>query len=249
MGRRRRRASSRKTHSLAYLLSRQPKTLEKHRYYPLLMSYFAGSPRLRELRISRRCYGILNQGTIHPDHLNHFFLTYRLPKEPFFPLFFQIKRDYQRERERKQEERHEYILESMRRLPEGTLAFIKYLGYLEAHYHSRNRYPLWQRYIFPTTKKKAREYHAYSSLQWMGLFRNHLRRLHDRYPQMNDTFMERLVACFLLEWVPEDLPPRWPPATEITARYRRLSLRHHPDHGGDPQVFIHLQGARDVLLS
>ena len=249
MRRRRRRALSRKIYSLAYLLSRQPKTLTKHRQYPLLMSYFYASARLQDLRISRQCYTVLNQGKVHPDHLNHFYLTHGLPKEPFFPLFLKIKRDYERERERKQEERHEYLLESMRRLPEGTRAFIKYLGYLEAHYHSRGRYPLWQQHIFPATKKQAQEYHTYTQLQWMELFRDHLLRLQSRYPGMSSLVVERLIACFLLEWVPEELPPRWPPATEITARYRRLSLRHHPDLGGDPRVFVYLKGARDVLLS
>jgi curved DNA-binding protein CbpA len=31
------------------------------------------------------------------------------------------------------------------------------------------------------------------------------------------------------------------------AHYRRQSMRHHPDRGGDARMFVELQRARDVL--
>jgi curved DNA-binding protein CbpA len=35
----------------------------------------------------------------------------------------------------------------------------------------------------------------------------------------------------------------------VTAAYRRLSMQHHPDRGGDATVFVELKAARDVLES
>lgn len=238
---------TRKTYTLEYLLSRQPKTLARHRNYALLVSHLYASERLRALRVSRRCYSLLHNARIEPENLSHFYRTYGLPKEPFFPLFFQIKRDYLRELERKREDRRRYILDEMRRLPAPTLAFIKYLGHLEAYYHSRGRYPLWQRYIFPTTKKQVRGYSAYGMSEWLGLFRGHLDRLGKHYPELGRRHTDRLLACFVLDWLPPEIPPQWPGPQEVTARYRRLSMLHHPDRGGDPNIFLELKRAKDLL--
>jgi hypothetical protein len=247
MRRRRHAHNSRKTYTLEYLLSRQPKTLSKHRHYGLLISHLYASQRLLNLRVSRRCFSVLHDAQIKPENLQYFYLTYGLPKEPFFPLFFQIKRDYLRERERKREERRQYILNEMRRLPAPTLAFIKYLGYLEAYYHSRGRSPLWQRYIFPTTKKQVRGYAAKGTPEWLGLFREHLDRLGKQYPGLGKRYSDRLLACFVLDCIPPEIPPAWPRPAEVTARYRRLSLLHHPDRGGDSDIFLELKRAKDIL--
>lgn len=247
MRRRRHARRSRKTYTLEYLLSRQPKTLARHRHYGLLVSHLLASERLRNLKVSRRCYSLLHNARIEPDTLQYFYLTYGLPKEPFFPLFFQIKRDYFRELERKREERRQFILREMRRLPAPTLAFIKYLGHLEAYYHSRGRYPLWQRYIFPTTKKQVRGYSAYGTAEWLGLFREHLDRLGKHYPGLGKRHTDRLLACFVLDWLPSEIPPAWPRPAEVTACYRRLSMLHHPDRGGDSDTFLELKKARDLL--
>lgn len=199
--------------------------------------------------MSRRCYSLLDNAQIEPGNLQYFYLTYGLPKDPFFPLFFQIKRDYLRDQERKREERRQFILGEMRRLPAPTLAFIKYLGHLEAYHHSRGRHPLWQRYLFPTTKKQVRGYAAYSASEWLGLFREHLHRLEKHYPGLGNRHTDRLLACYVLDCLPPEIPPAWPPAKEVTIRYRRLSMLHHPDRGGNPDTFLELKRARDLLLS
>jgi hypothetical protein len=202
---------------------------------------------LSSVRFSRRCYSLLNNARIAPHNLAHFYRTYRLPEDPFFPLFFKIKRDYLEERARVREARRQYILDTMRSLPPHVLGFIKYLGHLEKRYTAGGSYPLWQKNLFPATKKQARAYAGYELTDWVGVFRLHLRLLRDRYPALSPAFCEKLLACFVLEYLPTQIPPVWPGRPAVQLQYRRLSLEHHPDRGGDPRGFIELQWAREVL--
>lgn len=246
--RRRRRTSSARTYSLAYLLSRQPKTLAKHGQYAVMLAQFSSSERLQGLRISRRCYTLLHQARIAPHNLGNFYRTYRLPADPFFPLFFAIKRDYLAGRERATEERRQYILAAVRALPRDTLTRIKYLGYLERHYNAAGGSPVWQKQLFPGSRKKADAYARFTPSDWHALFRDHLGMLVDRYPRLTRTIADRVLACFVLGMIPEMIPPARPSPPVIARTYRRLSLLHHPDRGGDPTLFISIKRARDVLV-
>jgi len=216
------------------------------------MRFYHASEALQALRFSRRCYSLLHHAGVPPENLQHFYRTYRLPKDPFFPLFFTIKRDYLDAQERKREERRQYILSGMRELPGPVLTFVKYLGYLEEHYNRSGRHPVWQEHLFPGSKKRLHEYQSYSELAWLRSFRRHLGRLGERYPGLHREFTDRILACYLLECIPAELPPRLPPAwpgpATVQAQYRRLSKRHHPDRGGDGALFVELKRARDRLL-
>ncbi len=246
--RRARRSRSRRTYSLSYLLSRQPKTLRKHRDYAVMIGHLYASKRLQQLRISRRCYTLLHHARIASHNLHHFYRTYRLPADPFFPLFFSIKRDYLAERERIREERRRYIQGAVRSLPPPTLSGIKYLGYLERHYNAAGLSPLWQEHIFPSSKKQADAFSRYDRSAWLDLFDRHLQRLEQRYRDLAPVITRRVHACLVLGLVPARIPPPRPTANEVARRYRSLSLVHHPDRGGDPVLFIQIKRARDALL-
>lgn len=241
---RRRRA---RIYTLGYLLSRQPKTLRKHPDFGRMMDRYTASPRLQLVRFSRRCYSLLQRATVRPENLPFFYRTYRLPADPFFALFFSIKRDYFAEREQQKEARRQYILARMRNLPPATLSVVKYLGYLERHYHSTGRSPLWQTALFPRSKRAADRLGTLSNAEWIDLFRRHLAALAERYPAMTPTVRERVLACFVLEIAPSGFPPGRPAAASVNRAYRRLSLVHHPDRGGNAAMFIELKRARDVL--
>jgi len=213
-----------------------------------MISHFNASERLKTLRVNRRCYSLLNHARIAPHNLHHFYRTYRLPANSFFPLFFTIKRSYLGERERIREERHRYILARIRSLPEPTLTTVRYLGYLERHYNSADRSPVWQKHFFPTSKKKADTYGSYDVAAWLALFRRHLALLTRRYPGVTDVVADRILASFLLELTPDSIPPARPSRRDISCNYRRLSLIHHPDRGGDARMFIKIKQARDALV-
>lgn len=245
--RRRRRSSGRRTYSIAYLLARQPKGLARRPGYAEMMRIYHASERLKAVRFSRRCYSLLHAAKIDPQDLYNFYRTYRLPESPFFPLFFAAKRSWLAERERVREARQAAIRERVRALPAPTLAMIRYLGYLERHYNAAGRSPLWQALIFPGSKKEADSLARLTTIEWLARFGRHLEAMVERYRGVPDDLAERVLALYLLELTPTEIPPPAPPADEIARTYRRLSLLHHPDRGGDPTMFIRIKRARDVL--
>ncbi len=238
-------AQPQRRYTLRYLLSRQPKTLAKHRDYPRLEAYLEQDAALGRFRMSRRCYSLLHNARIKEHNLHHFFRTYRAPRHPFFLLFLQIKNDYAAERERVRYERYRYILERMRALPEPVVEFIRYLGHLENFYNPAGEHPLWQAHLFPSTKKRVHSLARYSDLDWIALFRAHLKRMQERYHEFR--LAEQLLACYILDCVPANRPPQLPPPPRVKRAYRALSLRHHPDHGGEARIFLELKRAYELL--
>lgn len=255
----RRRTRPAKTYTIAYLLSRQPKTLSKRPEYPLLLTHYHASDRLKRLRFSRRCYSLLNHARISPQNLHHLYRTYHLPADPFFPLFLTAKRAYLAERARIKEERRQYILERMRSLPPEVLATVRYLGHLERNLNAAGRSPVWQAELFPSSKKAANELAARSSADWDCAVARHLAALRRRYTRLAPSVVERVLACHVLGLIPDPgraqsatcrtlrIPPD-PSDEEVVRRYRTLSLLYHPDRGGDQARFIEIKRARDLLI-
>ena len=218
------RRRSTRAYSIAELLARQPRSLAKDQNYATMVSHYESSERLRRLRVNRRCYSLLHNARIEPHNLHHFYRTYRLPENPFFPLFFAIKRNYLSERDRTREQRRRYILERMRSLPAPVLDCIRYVGYLERSYNGAGNSPVWQRHVFAGSKKRADAYTRFDRREWLSLFAIHLDLLQDRYPGLTDVICQRVLACFTLGIVPQRIPPARPAADEIARVYRRLSL-------------------------
>jgi len=213
-----------------------------------MIEYYELSPRLRNLRISRRCYSLLNRATVDPQNLKYFYRTYRLPRDPFFPLFFLIKRDYQKKQVQRKEERTAFIAGKMRSLPEEIIGFIKSLAVYEQRLHRRNQYPVWSALIFPKTKKRAREYAYFSILEWVALLREYCDHLEERYPAHTTAYSDQLIACFILNCTPDTEPPFLPHRSLVNQSYRMLSKRYHPDRGGNPEYFMKIKWARDTLV-
>lgn len=213
-----------------------------------MMAHFRLSPVLKRLRVTRRCYSLLNNARIAPENLHTFYRTYRLPADPFFPLYFAVKRGYLAERARKRDERARYILEQVRSLPPPILAEVRYLGNLERHYNAAGRYPIWQRCLYPSSKKRARELASCSREGWRELFRNHLHALVRRYKQLTAAEAERIEALFVLDLFPGRTPPSMPSRSDVNRSYRRLSMLYHPDRGGEAAAFRELKWARDLLI-
>lgn len=252
-----------KPYTIPYLLSKQPKSLTKHSQYPALLHYYHLSPRLKTVRFSRRCYSLLQHAKIAPENLKYFYRTYRLPKDPFFPLFFTIKRDYLKQKARRKQEKIQYIAAQMRTLSPSVLGFIKFLAAYEQGLNYSGRHPVWSEHLFPKTKKRVRKYVQYHYDDWLLFFRTYLQTLEKRYRTMDSRTADKLLAGFILECLPE-LPPNQqklsqphrlptaasvPPASaDIMKQFRKLSKLHHPDRGGKSERFVHLKWARDVLL-
>ncbi len=244
---RRRSPSRRRGKSLRTLLDRQPKTFARHEDYSSLITLFRNSARLQTLTVSPRCWSLLNTARIDPDNLYHFYRTYRLPEHPFFPLFLRLKRDYFAERERIRAERRVAIRGIVRTCPEYALEFLRYLGHLEDHYNAADEHPLWQSQLYPSSKKAAREAAGRNFLDWIATFGEHLEALAVHYRDFSRHDARMLLSAFVLGCPRDDIPPRPPGPRAVARAYRRESLRHHPDRGGDAAMFIELKKAKDTL--
>ena len=239
--------SRRRGKSLRTLIERQPKTFARQADYGVLITLFRNSERLRSLTVSPRCWSLLNTARINPDNLYHFYRTYRLPEHPFFPLFLRLKREYFDERERIKTERRAAIRLIVQSCPDDTLEFLRYLGHLEDYVNAAGEHPLWQTGLYPSSKKAARAAAKRSFLDWIYIYREHLASLASHYRDFSEHDARMLLSAFVLGCVPDGVPPRPPDAGSVARAYRRESLRHHPDRGGDAAVFIELKKARDTL--
>jgi len=236
--------------SLASLLDAQPRGLAKDPRHRLLWDHFMASDRLKKLRISARCYRLLNEAKVPPRNLTDFYRTYRLPEDPFFPLFLAVKSAWYDERARWREEREKAIMAMMRRLPEHRRRALRILAEYERRHHPTGDNPVWENRLFPKTKKRAAEMLRCSEVEWHETWRLHLIRLSWRYrdiPELIDaegrpTYSSRLLSTLILRCHRVD-------RKEIAENFRALSKEFHPDLGGSAELFHRIKTARDMLLS
>jgi hypothetical protein len=241
---------SRRYTTLAALLDAQPKGLVRNPKHRLLWDQFMASDRLKCLRISRRCYRLLNEASVPPENLKNFYQTYRLPEDPFFPLFLAVKSEWFAERILWQEQREKVIMTMMRRLPDHRRRAMRILAEYERKHHPASDHPIFENQLFPTTKKRAAIYAALDENGWYHVWREHLLRLSWRYrdiPPLFDrdgrpTYSARILSVLVLRCHRID-------RKEIIANFRVLSKQFHPDRGGDAISFRRLKEARDLLLS
>lgn len=243
---RRRRPAGRTIYSIEYLLDKQPKTLKKREEWPLMISYLNSEPRLLKLRFNRRCYSLLHNAVIRPEHLENFYRTYRLPQHPFFPLFFMIKREYLDERDTKKREREEYIHKGLMKLPLYVRDVFTLTVRMEKSINGGDRCPVYRRSFIPRSKKKMDAYNRYSHGDWIRFFEEYLDLLATHYEKLPLSKVEYLDASLVLQCRPN---PDYNPLDRdvVISNYRKLSKEHHPDRGGDASLFIKIKWAKDIL--
>lgn len=245
--RRRRQHSSKKNLSLNRLLIRQPKSLAGHPLFELMISHYNTSEKLQKLRMNRQCYRLLDKAVITVENLPNLYRTYKLPRDPFFPLFIRIKMDYLSERERKRAERDKFIIGQVKELPREKRRIIRFLAELEEEISPSGERRLWEKRIYPGSKKRAQELHRISEYEWMNLVDDYLEALCSEYPVFSRR-KEQVSASLFLQIIPGLAPLTLPEQNTVTRMYRNLSRRYHPDSGGDSALFIRLQNSRDLLL-
>lgn len=237
------RKKTKKIYSIEQLLAKQPKALSKSSFYNSMIRAFRDSVELKRLRFGRRCYTLLNKGLVKPENLNRFYRIYSLPKNPFFPLFFKVKQEYLKRRIEKKKEKDEYILKGMRSLAPEVITFIRYLGELEKNFHYKRQYPFWVKNLYPSSKKQVRKYIKLNIAGWKIFFTGYLEKFRIKYPRLTASECNRLVASFVL-----NIPPEKAGIDEIKKNFRALSKIHHPDTGGESDLFQILLWAKDILL-
>ena len=184
-----------------------------------------------------------------PEHLEDFYKNYKLPADPFFPLFLGIKTEWLQERRLWRERRDAEIFARMKDLPDHRRRSLRLLAEYERMHHPAGDNPIWENRLFPKSKKRTEELIRYSEGEWFDEWSRHLERLSLRYrhiPPLSDgdenpTYSSRVLAVLVLRC-------RYVDRREIVRNFRFLSKKFHPDRGGSPECFRRLKAARDILL-
>jgi hypothetical protein len=213
-----------------------------------MWDHFMASGKLQRLRISGRCYSLLNKASVSPENLKTFCRTWRLPEDPFFPLFLAVKKAWQEDMRLRQEKRKAEIQSIMSKLPHERRGVLDALAGLEKSLDSRSGHPVWDRIVTPKTLKQARCMGEFSDDDWIDLWRAFLEHLTLRYRQFTQVHALRAEAKLLLG-MEDCLTGNTPPDSRVREAFRRLSKVHHPDQGGSPGMFRRLKTARDLLMN
>lgn len=245
---RKRRHSGKSDLSLNRLLSRQPKTIRKHPHYELMISHYLASEKLQALKINRQCYRLLDKAVITVENLPNLYRSYRVPRDPFFPLFIKIKKDYLTQRLKKAEEREKYILTQMKKLSGERRRVLRFLAELEESLSPLGSRLIWEKEIYPSSRKRALEILKISDREWFALIDGYLKSLSLKYPAISSR-QEQLSASLFLKIIPTLNPLIFPSKETVNKSYRKLSRRYHPDSGGESYLFIKLQNSRDSLVN
>lgn len=220
--------------------------MRRHPDFPELERLLRESPALRRARLPRAAYALLDEPRLEPRFLGNFRETYRLPASPFFSIFLAIKRERKAGLEGDRARRGAEIEAMARRFPREALGFMAYLESAERQRHPGA--PLFRKKLFPRSKKRAGEMARLSLAQWIELFAAHIAALRAGYRRIALPDTDSLIACMLLERYPDPATGRLPSAATLRAQFRRLSMIHHPDRGGDATRFRLLVKARDRLI-
>jgi len=237
----------RRQYNLGELLAKQPRTLQADPAFSAVLRLFRLSPRLQSIRISRTCRTLLDRATLDPENLPQFYRTYGLPRDPFFPLFLAARKMYRKRQQDRLEQKKEFIAAVLRGLPENVRDFMRFLVLYEKSLHSGRAHPVWSSGLFPGTKKRAREYSRFDFPAWVAFFRRYLAGVEERYPVHSEARTRKFLALFILESLPEPLPPYTESWENVSRNYRRLSKRYHPDLGGDANRFVLLNQAMESM--
>jgi len=236
-----------KIYTVAYLLDKQPKAFRKLKHYQLMVSFLQNSPDIMKIRFNRRCYSLLNDAVIKPKHLDNFYRTYKLPRNPFFPLFFMLKKKYLREKENKKLEKHQYIEEKMMGLPPYIQRYFTLIRELEQKYNGVSQNPVFMQNLCPKTKKQANLFAGYEHADWICFFEKYLNVLSAAYERISSETIDSMSACLILNCIPQGTAD-FPDSVKINNRYRNFCKIYHPDAGGDQELFVQIKWARDFLL-
>lgn len=249
---RRARTRRHRRYPLSKLLKAQPKRLMKSPRYRELGELLHNSPRLKALAIPATAYRLLNTGRIAPEHLENLYRTYRLPRSRFFPLFLDLKGEYLRHQQLLAERRSAYIRERVLALPPEILRLLRNLGHFEKGVNRAGKTPVWEKLLYPKSKKSADAYHLRTMDEWLNSVEEFGRAIENRYPRRPNCNWRRFSALIILELLPEEYNGRslamQIDRDSIKEAFRRLSKAYHPDSGGDPASFRRLRWARDQLL-
>ena len=234
----------RKIYSLDYLLKKQPKSIREFSEYLYLVSLFYSSNQLKRIRISKKCFTLLNQAKISIGKLPYFYRYFQLPEHSFFPVFLKIKQEYLLKRDEKKNQKHKFINEKLKNLDKQVKYILRILCEYEKRMNKRNKFPVWNRLIYPKSKKRLLELLQYDTLQWTKLFLAFCDEMNKYYKcKDNITSLKSRIAIFFFNVEQEDYTPE-----KLKLSIRNLAKKYHPDLKGKTSDFYIYQAMKEIIV-
>jgi hypothetical protein len=158
-------------------------------------------------------------------------------------MFLKIKREFIIRRLYLKEKKKKYIYNKIINLSPQNLKFIRYLAKYESTVNKYNKFPIWNKTFYPKTKKNADVISKYNRVDWIIMFYNFIDKLIERYTNIDEKHLNKVIALYILE-----LPIEKHSSEKIKKQYRKLSMKYHPDQGGNSRDFNFLQKAKNILI-
>jgi hypothetical protein len=231
---------------LTRLLGAQSGPVRRHPGFSALERLLRESPRLRDVRLPSVAYRLLDEPRLDVRNVPDFCATYRVPESAFVSGFLRIKWERRAELAAGRSRREAEIGSIAEGYPSEVLTLMRYLEEVERDRNADR--PLWKKRLFPSTKRRALRMAAFSRAEWLGCLVDCIGLLRAGYRRIALPPTEALVACMILECLPDPATGNLPSPATVRSSYRRLCKLHHPDSGGAEERFLLLKEARDSLL-
>lgn len=222
------------TYSLEHLLNVQSPTIKKHPDFLKIERLLFASPVLRCVRLNPRAYRLLHEPRLKVCFLPNFYATYRVPKSEFFSLFLSIKWAQVQKKADNRSARAEYIVAQVAAFPRDFLILFTVLC-------------TFDKALYPRTKKRVNEMATFTVAQWLSWFTVTGTGLMNTHRVLEKIGIDTLLACMLLECLPDFRSGKLPSKSVVKSQFRKLCKEHHPDSGGDNTRFLLVKKAYEEL--
>lgn len=213
--------------TLLQLLDAQPAAFKKDPRYASLSERLRINPALRQARLTRLAWRLLNEPRLKPQFVANFMETYRQPKDPFYRSFLELKWDIKARSSALRSERAARIDAICAAWPEPVKNMARWLT--ETERLQTRLTPVCNRALKVTTLKAANLQCAWSCAQWLRYLGGLIKDLERTYPGFAPAPAQELLDWMLLESLPEPGSRKKPAAASLKAGWRRAGKRWHPD--------------------
>ena len=128
-------------------------------------------------------------------------------------------------------------------LPEDISIFHKYFAKFEKSINSKKEFPVWNKILYPKSKKEADKLLKFTRTEWTKLFFKYVEKLKEHYKYMDGKYADKIIGLFILK-----LSIKKHSIETIKSQYRLLSKIYHPDAGGNSYEFNILQKAKNLFI-
>jgi len=219
--------TQRSARTLAQLLDSQGAAFKKDPRSGILQKMLDARAPLRQARLSRQAWRLLNEPRLQVQFVHNFIETYRQPKDLFYQLFLELKWDIKNRSAVLRSERSRRIVTLCGQWPQPIQNMTTWLQDCERLYN--RSVPICSQAFTPHTLKVARLMSLWGWSHWQHYLEKCINDLCVRYPNLLLPPVQDLLDWMVLESLPPVKSIRRPSVSALKAGWRHASKRWHPD--------------------